>query len=78
MPSLRDYLPGTGTTPASLDSLVPGQGLVAAPPPMPMGPDLTQQNDLTEAAGMTEVGKGFRSGRLGSDANYKADQEHCT
>lgn len=75
MPSLRDYLPGTGTTPASLDSLVPGQGLVAAPPPMPMGPDLTQQNDLTEAAGMTEVGKGFRSGRLGSDANYLASQE---
>lgn len=75
MPSLRDYLPGTGTAPASLDSLVPGQGLVAAPPPMPMGPDLTQHNDLTEAAGMTEVGKGFRSGRLGSDANYLASQE---
>lgn len=74
MPSLRDYVPGLGPA-STLSSFIPGSTTPATLGAPLAGPESLAGDDQREVAGMTEVGKGFRSGRLGSDANYLASQE---
>lgn len=74
MPSLRDYVPGLGPA-STLSSFIPGSTTPATLGAPLAGPENLAGDDQREVAGMTEVGKGFRSGRLGSDANYLASQE---
>jgi hypothetical protein len=74
MASLRDYIPGD-IPGATLNSFIPGSDVPAALGAPLAGPENLATDDLREAAGMTQIGRGFKSGRLGGDANYLASQE---
>jgi len=72
-PSLRELIPGYNPQ-AGLGELIPGYAS-AAPLPTLRSPETQQMEDVAAARDMSELAKGYKSSRMGSEANYLASRE---
>ena len=72
-PSLRELIPGYNPR-AGLRELAPGYA-PAAPLPTLRSPETQQMEDVAAARDMSELAKGYKSSRMGSEANYLASRE---